>query len=140
MAVVDASVVVDWVAPRVDPSEPAARLLQRFATSSEHLVAPRLLLQETANALLTGVRRGRWSGAEADASFATLSQMPVRLVDPDEALQRAWDLSRRYDEHPLYDMVYLAVAQSVGDTLYTADAALVARLGLDTAAAVVLVA
>ena len=44
-------------------------------------------------------------------------------------LARAWDLARRYDEHPLYDMVYLGLAQVLGTTLYTADRALVARIG-----------
>ena len=55
--------------------------------------------------------------------------MPVSIVESDGLLQRAWDLARRYDEHPVYDMVYLALAQMLGDTLYTADRAFVSRVG-----------
>jgi len=43
MPVVDASVVVDWVAPAVDPAGPAARFLARLADADEPLLAPRLL-------------------------------------------------------------------------------------------------
>ena len=129
MAIVDASVVVDWIAPGVDPDGPAGRLLDDLATRGETLYSPSLLGQEVANALLTGMRRGRWTGAAADASFVALTSMPVSIVESDGLLQRSWDLARRYDEHPVYDMVYLALAQMLGDTLYTADRALIGRLG-----------
>jgi predicted nucleic acid-binding protein len=128
--VVDASVVVDWVAPDADPDGPALRLLSRLGEERQPVVGPRLLLEEVANALLTGVRRGRWDGAAADAAFEGLRTMPVNLVDDLRDLPRAWDLSRRYDEHPVYDMVYVAVAQRRGETLFTADAQLVRRLNL----------
>jgi predicted nucleic acid-binding protein len=45
-------------------------------------------------------------------------------------LHRAWDLSRRYDEHPVHDLVYVAVAQRLHTELLTADARLVERLRL----------
>jgi predicted nucleic acid-binding protein len=80
------------------------------------------------NALLTGVRRSRWNGTDADRMFAVVRRMPVRLVDDDRDIDRAWELSRRYDEHPLYDMVYVAVAERLGETFVTADAQLLTRL------------
>jgi predicted nucleic acid-binding protein len=43
-------------------------------------------------------------------------------------MDRAWELSRRYDNHPIYDMVYVAVAEAAGTTLITADANLRSRL------------
>lgn len=129
MPVVDASVVVDWVAPDVDRAGPAARLLSRLVDDDAELVGPRLLLEEVANALLTGVRRRRWDGSAADAAFDMLRRLPVALVDEARDLERAWDLSRRYDEHPVYDMVYVAVAERLGEQLYTADERLLARLG-----------
>lgn len=128
MPVVDASVVVDWVAPDVDPAGPAGRLLARLAEEDADLVGPRLLLEEVANALLTGVRRRRWDGPAADAAYEALRRLPVALVDEPRDLERAWDLSRRYDEHPVYDMVYVAVAERRGEPLYTADERLTARL------------
>jgi len=126
MPVVDASIVVDWVAPGSDPDAPAGRLLARLG--DEPLLAPRLLLEETANALATGIRRRRWTGAQADTSFMLLRRLPLRIADLPGDLDRAWELSRRFDEHPVYDMVYVAVAERLGTQLITADAALRTRL------------
>jgi predicted nucleic acid-binding protein len=89
MPVVDASIVVDWVAPGTDPGSPAMRLLERLSRSAADLVAPRLLMEEVGNALLTGVRRGRWTGGDADQSFALLRSLPVSLADSAADLDRA---------------------------------------------------
>jgi predicted nucleic acid-binding protein len=128
MPVVDASVVVDWVAPGVDPRLPAVALLARLAADGAEVMAPRLLMEEVSNALLTGVRRRRWSGAAADTAQALLRELPVRLVDERRDLERAWDLARRYDSRPIYDMVYVALAERRDTQLVTADAALRASL------------
>jgi predicted nucleic acid-binding protein len=126
--VVDASVVVDWVAPDADAEGPAMRALLGLVERRERLVAPRLLMEEVANALLTGVRRGRWDGAAADRAFARLRDLPVDLVDAPVDLDQAWELARRHDEHPIYDLVYLALARRLGTTLLTADRRLVDRV------------
>lgn len=128
MPVVDASIVVDWVAPGVDSRGPAQRLLTRLARRGAPVRAPRLVLEEAANALVTGIRRGRWSGAQADAAFVLLRQLPIDLVDEPADLDRAWELSRRFDEHPVYDLIYVALAERLGEQLVTADDALRARL------------
>lgn len=121
MTVVDASVVVDWVAPGVELTGDAMLALERLARQGEDLVAPRLLLEEVSNALLTGVRRHRWTGAEADRSHSRLRELPLRLIDDSRDLGRAWDLARRYDNHPVYDMLYVAVAERTRSVLVTAD-------------------
>lgn len=128
MAVVDASIVVDWVAPDVDPHAPAGQLLVRLARAATPLYAPRLLLEEVANALITGCRRHRWDGAAADDAYQRLRRLPITLVDDAVDRDRAWDLSRRYDEHPIYDMLYAAVAERLRDQLFTADERLRRRL------------
>lgn len=128
MAVVDASVVVDWIAPRSGGGGAADRLLDILTHEREPLRAPRLLSAEAANALVTGVRRGRWTGAEADAAFELLRALPVEIVETDADLARAWELSRRFDEHPIYDLLYVAVAERLTEPFYTADRALVERL------------
>ena len=130
MPVVDASVVVDWIAPDSSADSAPRRLLTRWADRAEPVHAPRLLMEEVGNALLTGVRRRRWSGAQADASFALLRRLPVTLADQPEDLARAYELSRRHDEHPIYDMVYVALAERLGEQLVTADQALVTRTAL----------
>lgn len=128
MPVVDASVVVDWVAPDADPGLPALAALARLAADDAELLAPRLLMEEVSNALLTGVRRRRWSGAEADTAQGLLRQLPVRLVDEPRDLDRAWDLARRYDNHPIYDLLYVALAERRRTQLVTADSTLRHRL------------
>lgn len=130
MPVVDASVVVDWVAPDSDPRSAARQLLAQWAEQDQPVLAPRLLLEEVANALLTGIRRGRWSGAQADAAFAALLRLPVQLRDTAADVARAFELSRRYDEHPVYDMVYVAMSERLGEQFVTADRRLVDRLAL----------
>jgi predicted nucleic acid-binding protein len=130
--VVDASVVVDWVAPDVESDSAAMAALATLVASGPELVAPRLLLEEVSNALLTGVRRGRWNGTAADAASALLRDLPVRLMDEPRDVWRAWDLARRYDNHPIYDLLYVALAERLGTRLLSADAALRTRLiGVD---------
>lgn len=128
MPVVDASVVVDWVAPGVNPGQPAGRLLATWGSRQETVTAPRLLVEEVGNALLAGIRRRRWSSAEADDAFLLLRRLPVALIDVPSDVDRAWELARRFDEHPLYDMVYVATAERTGQVLHTADATLAQRL------------
>lgn len=129
MPVVDASVVVDWVAPCTDPRGRASRYFATVVESGERLWAPRILAEEVANALLTGVRRSRWDGAAADVAFRQLRRLPITLADQPADLDRAWELSRRFDEHPVYDMLYVAVAEREGTTLVTVDGALLRKLG-----------
>jgi predicted nucleic acid-binding protein len=126
--VVDASVVVDWVAPDADPELPALVVLAQCAADDVELLAPRLMIEEVSNALLTGVRRGRWSGAAADTAHTLLRELPVRLVDEPRDLDRAWDLARRYDNHPIDDLIYVALAERRRARLVTADVALRQRL------------
>jgi predicted nucleic acid-binding protein len=128
MPVVDASVVVDWVAPDADDDGPALQLLTQLIDSRERVLGPRLLIEEVTNALLTGCRRRRWDGRAADTAFTLLRRLPVELCDRPVDLDRAYELSRRYDEHPVYDMVYVALADRLGEPLLTADSALVRRL------------
>lgn len=132
MPVVDAGVVVDWVAPDADPELPAFAALARLVADDAELLAPRLLMEEVSNALLTGVRRRRWSGAAADEAQRLLRHLPVRFVDGQRDLVRAWDLARRYDNHSIYDLLYVAVAERRGTQLITADSRLRQRLvGID---------
>src|SRR6202049_415714 len=111
MPVVDASVVIDWIAPGVATNAPAVKLLDRLARISAEIVGPRLLLEEVSNALITGVRRRRWSGAAADGSHSLLARLPIRVRDDQRDLDRAWELARRHDNHPIYDMIYVALAE-----------------------------
>ncbi len=128
MPVVDTSVVVDLVAPDVGSDAPARILFGKWAATGTEPVAPSLLWVETANALLAGIRRGRWSGADADAAHARLERMPLRRSESARDQARAFELARRYDNWPVYDMVYVALAERLGTELITADQRLRDRL------------
>ena len=52
----------------------------------------------------------------------------MRLADDHRDLDRAWELARRYDNHPIYDMIYVALAERRATELVTADEALRRRL------------
>lgn len=128
MPVVDASVVVDWVSPGASNTTPSVRLFNRLGLRGAELLGPRLLFEEVSNALISGIRRRRWSGAAADSSHELLLRLPVRIVDDQRDLIRSWELARRYDNHPVYDMIYVAVAERTRSELITADASLRQRL------------
>lgn len=128
MPVVDASVVIEWISPETAANSPAIRLFNRLAAEDADVIGPRLLLEEVSNALVSGIRRKRWTGAAADSSHALLLQLPLRLADDYRDLLRGWELARRYDNHPLYDMIYVALAERTGTELITADQALRRRL------------
>lgn len=128
MPVVDASVVIDWVSPEASATTPAVKLFNRLGLRGAELLGPRLLMEEVSNALIRGIRRRRWSGAAADSSHALLLRLPVHVVDDRRDLVRGWELARRYDNHPVYDMIYVALAERNHTDLITADVSLRRRL------------
>jgi predicted nucleic acid-binding protein len=126
--VVDASVVVYLLDPATPADAPAPTLLDKLVASGADVVAPSLLWLETSNVLLAGIRRGRWDGAAADAAFAVIGRLPIRGADTPADHERAFELARRYDNWPVYDMVYVALAERLRTEFYTADDRLRARL------------
>ncbi len=70
---------------------------------------------KTASDLVLADRGARSAGGGARDA---LRQLPITLVDEAADRDRAWDLSRRYDEHPLYDMLYAALAERLRDQLF----------------------
>jgi predicted nucleic acid-binding protein len=126
--VVDASVVVDWVIPPTREDHPAVVLLNRWVAAGTQPVCPSLAYLEVRNALLTGIRRARWDGADADASTRLLDALPLRRQDAAADVRRAWELARRHDNWPVYDMVYVALAERLGEPLVTQDVRLLRRL------------
>jgi predicted nucleic acid-binding protein len=125
--VIDACVVFDFIAPVPEPSAARDFLVDETSAGSL-LVAPGLMWLEVCNTLLTWVRRRRWTGTEADEAAADLMQLPVQRLDSPADVTRAYELARRYDNWPAYDMVYVALAERLGAELYTTDLKLSKRL------------
>lgn len=128
MPVVDASLVVELVSPAADPSAPVARLFESWAATGDELHAPGMFRLEVMNALLTGVRQQRWDGAAADGASRFIASLPVEEHGDDRDRSRAWELARRYDNYPIYDMLYVALAERLGQQLVTVDDKLRRRL------------
>lgn len=118
---VDASVAVKWLLP--EPDSPQAETL---LSGGNRLVAPDLLLIEVANVLWRKRRAAQVTDADAAAMQEDLPQFFARLHPIGPLMPRALAISFALD-HPVYDCVYLALAEREGCPLVTADARFLAK-------------
>ena len=113
--VVDASVAVKWLV-REENSDQALRLFE----GPFELCAPRLMASEVANALSRKARLGEIRKSQAVEWAAAISEMGVTWAVDESICLEAVRLSLELD-HPVYDCLYLALAQRLGTTMVTAD-------------------
>lgn len=104
-----------WVVPEV-----LSDRADRLRGGGDDLLAPDLLLVEVANALWKKTTASEISAAEADAAFALLRESGIDFRATAPLLPRAMDVARRLG-HPVYDCVYLALADEEQASLVTAD-------------------
>jgi predicted nucleic acid-binding protein len=100
--------------------------------AAEEPIAPELIVAETANALWRRVRTGGRSAEQAREVLADAMAPISRLVPMAPLRARALDLALRRD-HPVYDCLYVALAQREGVPLLTADRRLAERFRDDAA-------
>jgi predicted nucleic acid-binding protein len=127
--VVDASVALKWFVGE-DGSDLAVELLN----SGEPLIAPDLVLAEVCNAAWKSLRRREIDRAQFDEVATDVTQVFQRLVPLDRLIRPAAALARELD-HPVYDCLYLALAEAESVPLVTADRRLVAALATTPLAA-----
>lgn len=112
--VIDTSVAIKWI---IDEAGSDKADLLRGAD----MAAPALLRIEAANVLRTIAARKDVSAQQARELFLLLQTAPVTIVDADDALERrALELALTL-RHPVYDCVYLALAERMDRPLITAD-------------------
>jgi predicted nucleic acid-binding protein len=111
--VVDASVAVKWVTN--EPGTDAA-----LALLDQHLIAPAIWLAEAANALWRHVRLGEATAAEALTRLLELIEAPVVTSSIEPYVPRALQLAVEL-RHPVYDCIYLAVAEHHDTHVVTDD-------------------
>jgi predicted nucleic acid-binding protein len=117
---VDASLVVAWYLPE-EFSDRAFELKERWAGEGKELVAPVMLASEVPSALRQAVYRGRIFPGEGDEAFETFLDSPIRIVQPENLLSRAWEIAKAVNAPRLYDAFYIALADIEGCELWTAD-------------------
>jgi predicted nucleic acid-binding protein len=117
--VVDASLAVKWAVTE-DDSETALGLLDLWQEWGERLVAPPLYRPEVTNVLFQKFRRGeldRDDAAEMNVALLSL----VAVLEPPRIYSRALALAREFNLTATYDSLYLALAESEGYEMWTAD-------------------
>lgn len=113
--VVDASVAIKWLRP--EPGSPEARAL---VTPSTEFLAPSLLPIEVANVIWRLVRLKQLRRTEAHRLLELLTKAMPHLEASERLLPRALALSMVID-HPVYDCLYLALAERENAVLVTDD-------------------
>lgn len=127
--IIDASIAFKWLFPEEGADE------AREWISRAELIAPTLLHAEIGNAIWKRAHRGEVaaSGIEIAEQLKKLAAI-VRTVDETPLLPRAVEMAVELG-HPVYDCVYLAVAESLDDELLTADERFVRAVGASELAA-----
>lgn len=110
--IIDASVGVKWLIPEIDSP-------QAMALVGNELLVPALFHSEVANAIWKKARRGELEIGELLPQFPKLRAM-TRTLDDATFAEHALALGRELD-HPIYDCLYLAAAESLDDIVVTAD-------------------
>ena len=116
--VVDASVVVEFLAPG-EMGDEADRFMDGLTRHDPiALVAPDLLFLEAASALGRLERRGHLSAQGADRAVARLPALPIGSVPAGMLVEQAWTLRKNIT---VYDAAYLVLAGALDVPLVTAD-------------------
>jgi predicted nucleic acid-binding protein len=116
--VIDASALLELLANTSLSSRLATRIRK-----SEPLHAPHLLDLEVASALRRHCALGRLTPERAGEALSHHQSLRIERHSHLPYLDRVWELRHNFTA---YDAVYLALAEALGTTLLTRDAALAA--------------
>jgi len=121
--VVDSSVAFKWFVADEPHAAEAAVLLQNESA----LLAPDLLVAEVCNSAWRAVRLGRIPSRQADYIATAVPRLFAVLAEAASLAARAVTIAVQLD-HPVYDCLYLALAEARQAPLVTADDRLLAKL------------
>ncbi len=118
--ILNASVVVKWLLSDEPLVPEARRLLQEFQEGLwREFIVPEFCLREVANALWVAHRRGRITEEEVRIGWQSFLQLDLSIL-PDPPLGDVLDFALRYNV-PVYDCIYIVLAQQEECPLLTAD-------------------
>lgn len=122
IVVVDTSIVIKWIIKESD-SDIAMALLADWTNTAVAVIAPAILAYEVTNALYQRVRREEITILQAQQLLSTvfLSDITILFSQSQHISTRAIELAHRFRLPATYDAQYLALAESQGCELWTAD-------------------
>ena len=97
------------------------------ALTGSDLVAPHLVMFETANVLRRHELAGLISADQAALGHDDLADLSIELWPYEPVAARAWELRRSLS---IYDAAYVAVAEVTGATLVTLDRRIAGAAGI----------
>ncbi len=124
---VDASVVLKLLLAEPD-SDKAHALWASWIDQDVQPVAPCHLAFEVVSVIRNHVHRRSISAEAGQSAFEAFGAQDIVLIHPDRLDRRAWDLAQQYDRPTAYDAHYLALAETLGCELWTADRRLINAL------------
>lgn len=125
---VDASFVLKLVLDEPE-SEQVAALWAAWAAEGVDIIAPCHLAFEVTSVIRNHVFRREISAAAGQMAFEAFLAQEIALYHPGDLEMRAWELAQQYNRPTAYDASYLALAESVGCELWTADRRLIKAVG-----------
>jgi predicted nucleic acid-binding protein len=123
MLVVDASVAVKWFLV-----EPGDREALALLDAAEPLVAPELIVAEVVNVVWKRLMAGAIEVSQAADVPQELQRLFAQLFPLGPLADRALEIAHQL-RHPAYDCFYLALAETQGARLVTADRRFAQRIG-----------
>ncbi len=118
--VVEASLAIKWLVEE-DHSDKAQAILQWWVARNITRIAPYLMPFEVANALYRRELRGELNVGDSTRMIGRLLESRIELHQPPGLHVRALQLATQLRQGAAYDAHYLALAESVGCELWTAD-------------------
>lgn len=121
LAVVDANLVIKAVI--ANPLQERHRaLIGRLLSEGCRLIAPTLWTYETTSAVCKAVHFEQLTLSQGQRALVDIATLGVDLITPDSIqTQRAFDWTLRLRRAAAYDSYYLALAETMGCDLWTAD-------------------
>ena len=122
--VVDASVALKWFLRDEPDADRALNALQ----DGSLLTAPDIIISEVCNAAWKSARLGRITQAQVTEIATVIHRFFDAIVESTSLIVRAVEIAERLD-HPVYDCLYVALAEAENAYLITADSRLQAKVG-----------
>jgi predicted nucleic acid-binding protein len=120
--IVDASVAFKWFV-----NEPDSATALGVRSSDRDLIAPELVVSEVCNSAWKSFRRGELTVAQCDIVATNVAAAFARLASHVQLAKRAMAIATDLS-HPVYDCLYLSLAERERAVVVTADKRLAGKV------------